>query len=179
MSNSDRERENLSNIACISSLSSVPFYISCFLAFYLLTHTSSYDEDKSNIELTIWRCFLVSSRLFIWLLRVGHKCIYMYVCAYVRAAVLVSSFLLRPTIRSFTHTRSDNKNRSFYGGCSNYIYIYVCISLFSLFFSSPHDRLNLWMANETERTDRTGSSSLNRTDTHPSFLFSTYSTSVR
>jgi hypothetical protein len=73
-----------------------------------------------------------SSRLFIWLLRVGHKCIYMYV----RAAVLVSSFFLRPTIRSFTHTRSDNKNRSFYGGWSNYIYIYVCISTLSLFFSS-------------------------------------------
>jgi hypothetical protein len=100
---------------------------------------------------------------------------------YVRAAVLVSSFFLRPTIRSFTHTRSDNKNRSFYGGWSNYIYIYVCISTLSLFFSlfSFYDRLNLWMANEAKRADRTGSSSLNRTDTHPSFLFSTYSTSVR
>lgn len=137
MSNSDRERENLSNIACISSLSSVPFYISCFLAFYLLTHTSSYDEDKSNIELTIWRCFLVSSRLFIWLLRVGHKCIYIYICMYARTFVLPSLSLpfscVLPFVRSPTLVRTIKIDHFTAAAVTIYTYMYVYLSSPSFF----------------------------------------------
>lgn len=121
----------------------------------------------------------------------GRTQMYIHACSCCRPCL----FLFLALYHSFvqTHTRSDNKNRSFYGGCSNYICVcvwvrararsYVYISLLPFFSSSSslHDRLNLWLASETKRAraDRTGSSSLNRTDTHPSFLSSTFSTSVR
>ena len=195
------EHESEAMSLCLSLLSSVSLYTYvcararvcrwCFLASScLLKHTSFFfilQQQSVGMELTIWRCFLVCS-FDSWGSNVSRE---MHVRAACRPCLSFSfsclSFLLRPTIRSFTRSRSDNKNRSFYAGWSNYIYIcmyvHVCISPLPFLFSwwpaqfvcvcecvqrvsrTPRER-----ENEAERTDRTGSSSLNRTDTHTHIL---------
>ncbi len=122
-------------------------FIWCFLGFYLLKHTSSYYIGKSNIELTIWRFFRVLSRLFIWLLRVGHKCIYIW--TFVRAAVLVSLPLScdLPFVRSLTLARTIKIDHFTAAGVTIYIYVYLS-SPFFFFSFSLYDRLNLWRDGE-------------------------------
>ncbi len=104
----------------------------------------------------------------------------MYICMFVLPSLSLPFSCDLPFVRSPTLVRTIKIDHFTAAGVT--IYIYICMYIYPLpffLFFSFYDRLNLWMANEAKRADRTGSSSLNRTDTHPSFLFSTYSTSVR
>ena len=85
------------------------------------------------------------SRLFIWLLRVecesSEACSCCLPSLSLSLSLSPSSSLLLvlslATYHSFARSRSDNKNRPFYAGWSNYIYIYVpvCISPLPFLFS--------------------------------------------
>ena len=109
---------------------------------------------------------------------------HMYICTFVLPSLSLPFSCDLLFVHSPALVRTIKIDHFTLAGVTIYIYMYVYLASRFFFFSFLFMTGSIYggwreRENEAERTDRTGSSSLNRTDTHPSFLFSTYSTSVR
>ncbi len=105
-------------------------FIWCFLGFYLLKHTSSYYKGKSNIELTIWRFFLV---LLVCSFDSWGSDTDVYIWTFVLPSLSLPFSCDLPFVRSLTLVRTIKIDHFTAAGVTTYIYVYLLSPFFFLF----------------------------------------------